>query len=167
MFREVCLEEETLTAYHEAGHAFAALFFGGKVLRVSIDPENDGGRRRYGETVVKWNPRRFSDREMAELSVIVALAGPTAEMICQNEPVHPAYVAEWADDWKQAMDVLQFIPSVRKRVEHLEKAVREIHRVFMTDSYWEVIAAIADALLAHEILDEEMLNETVEPWMGQ
>ncbi|MFO0426194.1 MAG: hypothetical protein ACK526_06465 [Planctomyces sp.] len=162
------MDTDTLTAYHEAGHAFAAIYLGARVQRVSIDPDRDDGPNRYGETVVAWNPRRMTGPQMAEKSAIVAIAGPVAEMIYREEPFHPAFVAEWQNDWALGLEALKELPrlkSPRLRVAHLENAVADLYQVFRRDDYWEVIAAIADELLAHEILDEEMFREAVEPWL--
>lgn len=160
------MDEESYTAYHEAGHAFAALYLGARVRRVSIDPDRDDGPNRYGETVVVWNPRRFTPQELATKSAIVALAGPVAEMVHREKPFHPAFIAEWRDDWRQALKSLEGIPHHGKRIAQLEKATCDLYESFRENSNWDAIAAIADGLLAHEILDEEMLRETVEPWMN-
>ena len=37
-----------ITAFHEAGHVYAAIFVGAKVRSVTIDPDNDDGPNRSG-----------------------------------------------------------------------------------------------------------------------
>ena len=71
---------EEVTAYHEAGHAWAALFVGARVQSVSIAPDNDDGPKRFGDTTILWNRRRFSQADFAKKFSWVALAGPVAEM---------------------------------------------------------------------------------------
>ena len=71
-----------LTAYHEAGHALMALLLGGKVRLVTIEPDNDDGPDRQGDTQVLWRRSGISDKEFAEKAVQVSLAGPVAE--CRN-----------------------------------------------------------------------------------
>ena len=44
---------EELTAWHEAGHAWAALLVGAKVHSVSIAPDNDDGPQRFGDTEIQ------------------------------------------------------------------------------------------------------------------
>ena len=81
---------EEITAFHEAGHVYAAIFVGARVQSVTIDPDNDDGPDRTGDTVVLWDRRRFSQQQLAEKAAWVALAGPVAEMIHSQNPFHPA-----------------------------------------------------------------------------
>lgn len=159
--------QDEITAYHEAGHAFAAVYLGAKVRAVSIDPDRDDGPQRWGDTEVVWNRRRFTPSEMAEKMAIVALAGPVAEMIYREQPFHPAFVAEWQLDWQQALSVLEHIRNPGLRIRYLEQATLDLYEVFRDDEHWNVIAAIADQLLAHEILDAELFLEAVEPWLSE
>src|SRR5579863_4685196 len=43
-----------LIAYHEAGHALMAVLLGGKVKQVTIEPDDDDGPARQGDTQVYW-----------------------------------------------------------------------------------------------------------------
>lgn len=156
---------DEVTAFHEAGHAYAALYLGATVRSVSIDPDRDDGPERYGDTVVLWSRRRFTAREIAEKSAIVALAGPVAEMVYREEPFHPATVAEWRSDWQLALEAVQHVQPLQRRLAHLEQATIDLYQTFRDDQHWSAIGAIADNLLAHEILDREMLLEIVEPWL--
>lgn len=157
--------DDEITAYHEAGHAFAAVYLGAKVKSVSIDPDWDDGPHRYGDTVVLWSRRKFSEREMAEKSAMVALAGPVAEMVYSEQPFHPATVAEWRNDWELALEAMQHVSDRRQRLASLEQTTIELYQVFRQDHHWAAIGAIADHLLAHETLDWEMLQEILEPWL--
>jgi hypothetical protein len=156
---------EELTAFHEAGHAYAAIYLGARVQSVTIDPDNDDGPARTGDTVVLWSRRRFTKREMAEKAACVALAGPVAEMIHSENPFHPALIAEWRQDWETAFETLEHVSDVQRRLAKLEQITLQLYRDFRQDEHWAAIGAIADALLAHETLDEEMLQEVVEPWL--
>ncbi len=157
--------EEEVTAFHEAGHAFAAIYLGATVRSISIDPDNDDGPKRFGDTVVLWSRKKFTEREMQEKSAIVALAGPVAEMVYLERPVHPASVAEWQHDWDAAMQAIQHIPQLQRRLAWLEKSTVDLYEIFRQDHHWAAIGALADNLLAHEILDREMIQEIMESWM--
>jgi len=74
-------DSDEVTAWHEAGHAWAALFVGARVQSVSIAPDNDDGPRRFGDTTILWSRRRFPPAVLAKNLCWVALAGPVAEMI--------------------------------------------------------------------------------------
>jgi hypothetical protein len=56
---------------------------------------------------------------------------------------------------------------VQHRLAQLERYTIELYQAFQDDNHWAAIGAIADSLLAHETLDEEMLQEIVEPWIGE
>ena len=157
---------EEITAFHEAGHVYAAIYVGARVHSVTIEPDRDDGPQRSGDTVVIWDRRRFSQQEMSKKSAWVALAGPVAEMIYQQTPFHPAGVAEWRQDWETALQCLTDISNIQQRFAHLEQITIELFEAFSQDHHWAAIGAIADNLLAHETLDQEMLEEIVEPWIA-
>ena len=167
LFQPESFMTEELTAFQEAGHAYAAIYVGARVQSVTIDPDNDDGPKRTGDTVILWNRRRFSQRDMAEKGAWVALAGPVAEMVYSQKPFHPASVAEWRQDWETAFECLEHVASIPHRMAQLEKYTIELYEAFQNDNHWAAIGAIADNLLAHETLDEEMVQEIVEAWLGE
>ena len=153
-----------LTAYHEAGHAFAAVYVGARVETVSIatDPYSDGPAR-YGQTEVLWDQSEFDPAELAQKQVMVALAGPVAEMIHSEDPWHPALVSEWAADWKTAWAIaVAHVTGEQKRMAWLEQASVDVHRFFSRDTIWPAIAALVDNLLAHDVLGSEQVHDIVE-----
>lgn len=86
-----------------------AIFVGARIRSVTIDPVWDDGPERYADIQIEWPLDQFADRELHEKSVLVALAGPVAEMIHSGEPYHPGFVAEWAADWKLAWEAVTVI----------------------------------------------------------
>lgn len=160
-------DELERTAYHEAGHAFASAYGGGHVLSVTVAPDWDDGPQRFGDTQVGWSRSRFTPKELSEKLVVVALAGPVAEMIYAGEPLHPALVAEWSQDWRQAWDeALRIVPDERRRTKWLEGRVVGLHGLLSDDLHWEAIAGIADHLLAHETIEEAEFAELLATWLG-
>ena len=143
------------------------MFLGGRVPSVTIAPDNDGELSpRYGDTRVSW-PKRLSLRERCERSVLVALAGPVAERIYREEPFHPGFVAEWAEDWRVAWDAAATIaPDDRKRLRFLESAAIKLDEWLRRDAMWAAVAALADELSAHETLEDEQVAEVVATWLG-
>ncbi len=155
------------SAYHEAGHAFVAIYVGARVRSVTIEPAWDDGPRRYADIEVEWPLDEFSERELQENAVLVALAGPVAEMIYSGEPYHPGFVAEWASDWEQAWEAAaRLVPAERKRLAYLERATVTLYRMLDREDHWAALAAIVDNLLAHETLDGEEVADIIRQWMS-
>lgn len=155
-----------VSAYHEAGHAFMAAYVGARVQSVTIDPDWDDGPARTGDIRVEWPRERFSEREFAEKSVLVALAGPVAEMIYRGEPFHPGLGAEWVVDWNLAWAAAaRLIKADRERLSYLEQSTLRLYRLLGRDEHWAALAAIADHLLAHETLDGEDVEDIVREWL--
>ncbi|MCA8985132.1 MAG: hypothetical protein R3C12_22670 [Planctomycetaceae bacterium] len=155
-----------ISAYHEAGHAFMAIYVGARVRSVTIEPDWDDGPKRFADIQVEWPLDQFTDRELHEKSVLVALAGPVAEMIQSGEPFHPGFVAEWAADWKLAWEAASTIfPLERKRLAYLEQTTARLYRLLDRKDHWAALAAIVDNLLAHETLEGEEVEDIVRQWM--
>lgn len=156
-----------ITAYHEAGHAFMAVYVGARVRSVTIEPDRDDGPDRFGDTQIAWDRSQFSDREFHEKCVFVALAGPGAEAIHRREPYHPGLVAEWASDWQRAWVAASHLISEQpRRLKFLERATIRLYRLLNRDENWAALAAIADHLLAHERLEGEEVEEILSTWLS-
>ena len=115
-----------ISAYHEAGHAFIAIYVGARVRSVTVDPDWDDGPKRHGDAQIEWPPAQFTDREFCEKSILVALAGPVAEMIHSGDPFHPALVAEWAADWSAAWELAAALHANKKL--RMKKVARMLKR---------------------------------------
>lgn len=156
-----------IIAYHEAGHALVAYLLGGEVRQVTIEPEDDDGPRRGGDTQVIWRRRQKDAREFAVKSVQVHLAGPVAEMIYTGEPYHPAFIAEWAADWQGASAAVALLHrDEAKQLLHLEAAALSLHRQLQQEEMWMALAALADLLLAHETLEWEQVDDLLQELIG-
>lgn len=146
---------EILTAYHEAGHCVMAASLGGKVIQATLEPERDDSPRRLGDVKIQWR-----GRPNWKTQSLVVLAGPVAEMVYEQEPVHPKFKPEWISDWDTAwLAAAQRFPQPDRRNEFLVELTRGIYRLLNQDDYWDSIAQIADLLLAHETVYEEELEE--------
>jgi ATP-dependent Zn protease len=155
-----------ISAYHEAGHAFMAIYVGAHVRSVTIEPDWDDGPDRHADIQVEWPLSQLTNRELQEKSVLVALAGPVAEMIHRGEPYHPGFVGEWASDWKAAWDAAaSLFPAERKRLAYLEERTVQLYRLLDRDDHWAALAAIVDDLLAHETLEGEEVEDIVRQWL--
>lgn len=144
-----------------------AHLLGGKVKQVTIEPDDDDGPDRQGDTQVLWRRSRICDDEFAKIAVQVSLAGPVAEMIYSGDPYHPGLVAEWAADWREAWEAATPLHPVEgQRLEYLEQVSIQLYHRLKQDEFWAALASLADNLLAHETLDCEQVDEIVEDWLG-
>lgn len=158
---------EELTAYHEVGHVLMAVYVGARVYSVTIDPDWDDGPERYGDAEIAWPEGVFDDKTLREKAILVALAGPVAEMIHTGDPFHPALVAEWSGDWQQAWEAASaLIPQRQARMQYLEQKTLSLYQLFRQDNYWAAIGELVDQLLAHETLEEEMIYDTISSWIS-
>lgn len=156
-----------IVAYHEAGHALMAVLLGGKVKQVTIDPDNDDGPARQGDTQIRWRRSRYSDQEFAQIAIQVCLAGPVAEMIYSGDPYHPGMVAEWASDWRSAWEAaIPLFPIESQRLDYLERVSIQLYHRINQDHIWAALAALADNLLAHDTLESEEVQEILSDWLN-
>ena len=155
-----------ICAYHEAGHAFMAIYVGAHVRSVTIEPDWDDGPERYADIQIEWPLDQFTEQELHQNAALVALAGPVAEMIHSGEPYHPGFVAEWAADWKLAWEAAALlIPHERKRLAYLEQTTARLYRLLDQERHWAALAAIVDNLLAHELLEGDEVEDIVRQWL--
>lgn len=152
-------------AFHEAGHAFAATYFGGHVISVTITPDHDDGPARTGDTRVAWEHAQSSPAQLGQKLAMVALAGPVAEMVYRDENLHPGFVPEWASDWHHAWESLApHVQDQHQRLRRLERFVVDLQQLLDRPDAWAAVAEIADQLLAHEHLDQGEVAEIVRIW---
>ena len=154
--------DEVVIAYHEAGHVLLAERFGARVLSVTIEPADDDGPRRHGETTVAWTTIRGNANEVAMKQAAVALGGPAAEMIYCDQQYEVEVIQEWWADWlvasKSIRSVKPGLPDEAVLVV-IERLVRDQIAWLSQDAVWDRLARVADELEAHETLDAERLQE--------
>lgn len=155
--------DEVVSAYHEAGHVLLAEHVGARVLFVTIDPIDDDGPRRHGETRVAWatNAWRANCARSAVSRAKVALAGPAAEMIYRDEHYAPQLIQEWWADWLMAAASLRSWKATltdRAVLHQISALMAELLDWFRLDHVWARLALLADQLEAHETLESDQLD---------
>lgn len=160
-------DEETLTAYHEAGHAVIGYALGARIERIQLGGQADDHLLdRFGDCLVNWGPVNEFCNWQRQRELMTILAGPVAEMIYTGEPYHPAHHGPFQGDWQQAWNhCAGAVSDPKRRTVLLEQLLRELHQRMSADLCWAAIAAVADELLAHEYLEEEQLIDTLRFWI--
>ncbi len=146
-------------AWHEAGHALAAHLCGGLVREVTLESEFDGHE---GHVAVEW--RGAEARDVARRSALVALAGPVAEVVFRGDDVleDPSALSAWRGDWDEADAQLAVLhPVAAEREAGRRGLLQELRDVFDASEGYDCLARLADALDAHETLDEPLFLEAL------
>ncbi len=86
-------------------------------------------------------------------------------MIYRDEMLHPAHYGPWTYDWKLAAERAAVLWDDRKRqVVELEATIGQLHAVLSRDQVWPAIAALADELAPHEIVEQDETESTFDSW---
>lgn len=159
--------ELTPIAYHEAGHAVAAVLLGGQVVEVTLEPENDGSwPDREGDVSIRWHHGGLSKQDLLRREITVCLAGPAAEMLFEGERPHPIAVQQWRIDWELAWQLAgHLVNDRRRRLRMLEALLQALCEMFDREDCWQAIAETADQLEAFETLEGEQVVEIVNRWI--
>lgn len=158
-------EFDERVACHEAGHAVMGVVLGGHIIHASIEPPDDDGPRRSGESILRWPAAVDGGLAIAEIKV--SLAGPVAEMIFSGNASEISKVPEFAGDWQRATDIAaHWNSSVANKYRLLNQIEKSIWAFLEIDDHWAAVAAAADLLLAHETVEHENFEEIVNFWIG-
>lgn len=159
-------DDATLTAYHESGHAVIAYALGGQIISLQLGGEADDWLPdRFGDCRIEWGRVDPNADWQRQREVLTVLAGPVAEMVYRDEPLHPAHYGPWQHDWQLAWTIGEhLVHEVPKRTVLLEALIGQLHLQIQSEPCWSAIAALADELAAHEYLDADQIEESIGFW---
>lgn len=135
--------DEYSTAIHEAGHAFACLYYGGVVDSVQIGAMDD----EYGQT----EGRVLCSNSDAESRVRVNAAGPVAQAYWQGDTWRPGTLK---GDWGDLINICS--GGHRSTPEELAPVIDEV--AALLKRHWRTVAAIADKLLDEREISGEVVK---------
>lgn len=152
------LDHPDAKAWHESGHALIAHLLGGRVLHVTLEPEDE---EQDGEVAVAW-PR--GGESLESRSGRVALAGAVAELVFLGDDpdLDPATLSAWRGDWNEACRcaaILERDPERRKAL--LLSWIGEVHALLDAPGREDSLARVADALHAHGTLDDVLFEDAL------
>ncbi len=160
-------DDETWTAYHEAGHAVIGYALGGTVDWLQLGGEADEWLpERFGDCRINWGKVDPICGWQLQRAILTILAGPVSEMVYRGEPLHPAHYGPWQDDWRRAWNASESLKSKPElRTRFLEQMITRLLTLIRSDECWAAIAAVADELLAHESLEAEQVEDILSFWL--
>lgn len=160
-------EDETATAWHEAGHAVVGFALGGKIESVQLGGEADDYLpERFGDCVVNWGPVLEDSDWHRQREVMTVLAGPAGEMLHLQQLFDPRTMPPWQYDWQLAIKLAEdLVPDLSRRVPWLGAVLNELYQRMNQEPVRSAVAAVADELLTHEYLESDQLEETIGFWL--
>ncbi|MCM2374070.1 M41 family metallopeptidase [Aporhodopirellula aestuarii] len=164
-------EDETHTAYHEAGHAIVGCALGAQIDRVSLsqasayDDLDDGLPSRFGDCLVNWGRVDPNQAWQQQRELLTILAGPIAELIYRAEDADQIDLAAWELDWQQAQQCVRQMHAQREMQNRiLRDAVSRLKQLIGNPPVWPAVAALADELAIGDEIDGERVAELVRFW---
>ncbi|QKC81546.1 hypothetical protein EB232_07700 [Mesorhizobium sp. NZP2077] len=151
------------TAYHEAGHAVAALTYGGHVRIVTIDPAHGAtGSVAYDSPMRRLRPDLRitpAGRMKIEAAIIIALAGEIAQ-----RRHRPSSIRTWhgGSDRELAADLALRIAGSGDSATALLKWL-EVRAKDLVNNYWPSIERLAAALLDRSTLRDGEIVAAIMP----
>ncbi|MEO1524799.1 MAG: cell division protein FtsH [Planctomycetota bacterium] len=160
-------EEETITAYHEAGHAVVGYALGAAIESIGLYAEADDFLpERFGDCHVNWGRVDPNANWQIQREILTILAGPVAENIYRGESLHVPSYPPWRHDWQLAVHRTHAMADPLRQAKLLNAALALLERHLRDDHCWAAVAAVADELLAHEYLEGDQIADALAFWIG-
>ncbi len=169
--RRMTAAAETVTAYHEAGHAVAAwlLHLGLRRKGISIIRDEDSdGRTHLVHPMRNSKPeidRSDRNRIRAERYAVVVLAGREAQRRHRGSNVRPYH---HQNDYQNAAELIQYFVASHEELEaHLRLLQVRAKNLFENDEIWRCTQAVAIAVLDKKQLSGSEVAEICRTSLGE
>ena len=153
------------TAFHEAGHAVAAVWNHVRLHSASIQADGNTLGRVHHANVLKgrdleWDASNANEQRMRRL-VMVSLAGPASERLYRLRNRLPKWSVEQSrHDYHNAINLLGYFVGSNEQLEADLQAMEAQAGVFVRD-HWHEIQAVAEALLRHETSGPRAIRQII------
>lgn len=155
------MENNKRTAYHEAGHAVAALMVGRKFEYVTIEPEEDSlGHVLYEAYMEDFHPDWQDDeviRPESEKIIITNLSGYAAEIIFCGEDSDPDGSAS---DLNTVMELAYYLCGSNEQIEAYVNGLLSKAKDIL-DNQSVVVERLTERLLQHKRLSYKEVRSIV------
>ena len=165
--RKPTARQREVVAFHEAGHAVAAVMLGVGIRRkgVTIVPSATYAGRIYTGKGYRGDPTISDSAQMvwrAERRAVMSLAGPAAQRKYRPSSVRSYHGGK---DWHQAIDLIScFVGSDRELNAYLKLLWIRAEQLVACDPWWIAIQAVAKALLERDRLTPNEVTEITRRW---
>lgn len=160
-------DDDILTAYHEAGHAAIGFALGGVVEAIQLGGEHEVlGVRQFGACLISWKSIGDNYSVHLQRELLTILAGPAAEIVYLGRPLDFEMMRPWKQDLDAARKLVdKMTHDMTQKQNLLNQTLQKLQDIIRTDRCWSAVAALADALLAHEFIEEAEAEEILRFWM--
>ncbi len=167
-------DDQTWTAYHEAGHAVVAWALGATIDQVSLSAASayddlDDGPARFGDCRVRWpgGGQSFPGDPMLIRELLVLVAGPVAERMYRDDDIDVASVASWQADAAAATQKAALFLDGRgsghpRRL--IAAAIEQVRGFLNRTDAWAAVAALADEIEIGDPIEADAAEEIISFW---
>ncbi len=137
-------------AFHEAGHAVAAVLLRRRFKKVSIIR---GGSGSYGRTELHERRWEAPAPQTVEREIIITLSGPVAERMVTARDLTTPFI-EWrgaSGDINRAMALADFAVGIKDKIAYLRPLMYRAQRLVVGEGREAVMVLAAELLAARQM----------------
>lgn len=150
------------TAYHEAGHAFAAWRVGVRTKKLTIVPHADAAgthvHEPYSGIDLEYDSSPRVQRRIENMALVL-YAGPAAQKRFNSKGFRRYHAGS---DWSRASQLLSYVVGDSDvHAAYIKLIDLQATKLIGLPNHWPVIKGIAEALLEHHTLDRKSVHGVI------